>query len=226
MKRPRVIANFAITADGKVSTRNFTPTGFTSATDKRRLREIRSLGDALIAGAKTVSADNMSMGLSAPDLREERRARGQTSEPLRVVVSNSGALDLKGKVFQKTNSPLVIFSTRRMPENLRSKLARRADLWLFSAKKVDLAWMLQILREEHGVRTAVCEGGPSLFRALLEIQAVDELRLTWAPVIFGGAQAPTLTSLPGDFLPQTVSCQLTKMENSGGECFLTYRLKW
>ena len=33
-KRPRVIANFALTADGKVSTRNLTPTGFTSKTDK------------------------------------------------------------------------------------------------------------------------------------------------------------------------------------------------
>ena len=33
-KRPRVIANFALTADGKVSTSNLAPTGFTSKTDK------------------------------------------------------------------------------------------------------------------------------------------------------------------------------------------------
>jgi len=224
VKRPRVIANFALTADGKVSTRNFTATGFTSPSDKRRLQEIRALGDALIVGARTVAADNMSMGLSAADLRAEREARGQTAEPLRVIVSNSGTLDPKWKVFRKTDSPLAIFSTGRMPEKARDKLARQADLWLFSAREVNLGWMLEILRREYRVRTAVCEGGPSLFRALLEIQAVDELRLTWAPVVFGGAKAPTLTSLPGDFLPKTVTGRLARMETAGDECFLTYRL--
>ena len=65
--RPRVIANFALTADGKISTRNFTQTGFTSKADKRRLLEIRSLGDAVLAGAMTVSTDRMSMGIKSDD---------------------------------------------------------------------------------------------------------------------------------------------------------------
>lgn len=226
MKRPRVIANFAVTADGKVSTRNFTPTGFTSPADKQRLREIRALGDAVIAGARTVAADNMAMGLSDARLQAERVQRGQAPAPIRVIVSNSGAIDPRWKVFRKTDSPLVIFSTRRMKETLRAQLAKLADLWLFPAQHVDLPAALEILRGEYRVRTAVCEGGPSLFRALLEVQAVDELRLTWAPVIFGGAGAPTLTGVPGDFLPDTVHARLAAMEPHGGECFLTYRLKW
>ena len=90
-KRPRVIANFALTADGKVSTRNLTPTGFTSKTDKRRLLEIRSLGDAVLAGARTVKTDRMSMRITAEDLRKRRSSLGKPPEPLRVIVTNSGA---------------------------------------------------------------------------------------------------------------------------------------
>ena len=63
MPRPRIILNFAITVDGKVSTAKQTPSGFTSAFDKHRLLEIRSLGDALMVGKNTLQIDQMSMGL-------------------------------------------------------------------------------------------------------------------------------------------------------------------
>ncbi len=224
MKRPRVIANFAITADGKVSTRNHTPTGFTKPADKCRLQEIRALGDALLIGAGTVAADTMSMRLADADLRAQREARRAATEPLRVIVTNRGKLDSKAKVFQRGGAPRVIFSTRRMPEKTRAQLAPLADLWLFDAEIVDLSAALQILRKDYRVRTIVCEGGPTLFRSLLEIGAVDELRLTWASVVFGGAAAPTLTGLPGDFLPKTLRARLVKMEPGDGECYLTYRL--
>ena len=222
--RPRVIANFALSADGKVSTRNFTPTGFTSKADKRRLLEIRCLGDALLAGARTISTDRMSMGIPASDLQERRRAIGLPSEPFRVIVSNSGAFDPLWKVFQKAGSQVIAFSTERMPRNLRATIAHLADLWIFDSAKVDLAATLRILRSDYRVRTLVCEGGPRLFRALLEIGAVDELHLTWTPLIFGGAGAPTLTGIPGAFLPQTIRCRLRKIEVDGNECFLTYTL--
>ena len=222
MKRPRLIANFALTADGKVSTRNFTPTGFTSPADKRRLQEIRSLGDALLAGGRTVAADTMSMGLSAADLREKRVARGRPPEPLRVIVSNGGALDPQGKVFQKKSRPPVVFSTHRMPASKQTALSPWCDLWLLPGKTVPLEAMLDILHRDYAVRTLICEGGPRLFRALLEIGVMDELRLTWCPLVFGGAGAPSVTGLPGDFLATIRRARLKKMEVVGGECFLTY----
>ncbi len=224
MKRPRVIANFAVTADGKVSTRRFTPSGFTQPADKRRLQEIRALGDALLVGAATVSADTMSMRLSDLDLRAQRRDAGRPPEPLRVIVSNRGRFDPGARVFEKGGAPRVIFSTRRMTQKTRAWLAPLADLWIFDTPSVDLAAALHILHRDYRVRTLVCEGGPTLFRSLLEIGAVDELRVTWAPVVFGGAKAPTLTGLPGNFLPQTVRARLVRMEPGEGECYLTYRL--
>ncbi len=223
-KRPRVIANFALTADGKVSTRNLTPTGFTSKADKRRLLEIRSLGDAVLAGASTVKTDGMSMRIPAEDLRTLRCSRGRPPEPLRVIVTNSGAIDISWKVFQTPGPTILVFSSARMSQAARASVAQHADLWIFSAHEVDLAAMLQILRTDYEVRTIVCEGGPRLFRNLLEIGAVDELHLTWAPLIFGGAKAPTLTGIPDKFLPASISCRLKEMRVQGDECFLTYSL--
>ena len=220
-----MIANFALTADGKVSTRNFTDTTFTSPSDKRRLKEIRALGDALLVGGRTVAADTMSLGLSAVDLREKRLARGQPAEPLRVIVSNGGTLDPEAKVFHYKSRPPVVFSTRRMPESQRTKLSPLCDLWLFPEKSVPLDSVLNLLHRDYAVRTVICEGGPSLFRALLESGAIDELRLTWCPLVFGGAGAPTLTGLPGDFLKTIRRGRLKKMETIGGECFLTYSLE-
>ena len=78
MKRPFVEANFAVTVDGKISTRAYAPTGFTSARDKRRLLEIRAGGDALLVGRVTLEADNIAMALPARDLREMRLREGRT----------------------------------------------------------------------------------------------------------------------------------------------------
>jgi riboflavin biosynthesis pyrimidine reductase len=167
----------------------------------------------------------MSMGIPAEDLRKRRRALGLASEPLRIIVANKGALDLSWKVFQTPGSRITVFSTRQMNRTMRAAIAQVADLWIFDAPQVDLAVMLQILRRDYRVRTVVCEGGPRLFRALLAIQAVDELHLTWAPLIFGGAQAPTLTGVPGPFLPATIYGRLKKLRREGDECFLTYALR-
>ena len=71
LPRPFVTANFAITADGRISTRNLTPATFSSPRDKRRLLEIRAACDAILVGARTLSADSMTLGIPA-DLRAAR----------------------------------------------------------------------------------------------------------------------------------------------------------
>jgi riboflavin-specific deaminase-like protein len=222
--RPFVTANFALTWDGRISTRRGTPSDFSSKRDKRRLVEIRARCDAVLVSAKTVAADNMSMGLPDADLRAARIARGQREYPLRVLLTNSGRINPALRLFAKTFSPIVIFSTTRMPARARAALAARADLWLHESPSVNLAVMLATLRADYGVRRIVCEGGAQIFRALLAAGLVDELHVTLCPRIFGGQKAPTLTSLPGPFLPTSVPLALRKMEVIGDECFLRYRV--
>src|SRR5947209_1416181 len=85
--------------------------------------------------------------------------------------------------------------------------------------------MLRTLRRDHKVRRLACEGGPILFRSVLELGMVDELNLTIAPYLFGGTNAPTLTGLSKEFLPASVHCLMKDMRIVGDECFLTCRIK-
>jgi riboflavin-specific deaminase-like protein len=222
--RPFVSATFAMTVDGKITTRDFSPVNFTSREDKMHLFRQRALADAVLIGYSTLKLDNVRLGL--PDeLRQARRKRGQTPAPLRVIVSNEGKIDNRLKVFQSDISPIIIFSTTRMPRKTQAALRQKATLHLGKTKYIDLSGMLRTLRRQHKVRTVACEGGPTLFRSLLERGLVDQLNLTIAPYLFGGAGAPTLTGLSKRFLPASVHCTLTGTRVIGDECFLTYRIK-
>jgi len=219
------MATFAMTVDGKITTRNFTPVDFTSREDKLHLFRQRAMADAVLVGHSTLKQDNVRLGLPQADLREARVKRGQTSYPIRVIVSNEGKIDNRLNIFQSEISPVIIFSTRQMPAKYQQALRERATLHLTRAQHVDLRGMLRTLRDKYKIRTIACEGGPTLFRALLERGLIDQLNLTIAPYLFGGAKAPTLTGLSREFLPASVHCSLIDMRVVGEECFLTYRIK-
>src|SRR5215475_9916226 len=223
-KRPFVIATFAMTVDGKVTTKDFGPVDFTSREDKLHLFRQRALSDAVLLGHTSVERDNVRLGVPA-ELQELRIKSGQSRSPLRVIVSNKGTIDARLKIFQSDVSPIIIFSTKRMPPKNQEALRKTATLHLTAARTVDLAAMLKTLRHQYKVRTLACEGGPTLFRSLLEQGLVDQLNLTIAPYLFGGGKAPTLTGLSKEFLPASVHCLLIDMRVVGDECFLTYRIK-
>src|SRR5690242_20224062 len=132
--RPFVIATFAMTVDGKITTRTFAPVDFTSREDKQHLWRQRSLGDAVLIGRSTLVHDNVRLGLPSA-LRAEREASGQSSYPLRVIVSNEGRIDSALKIFQADFSRIVIFSTTRMPRKYQLALREKATLRLSETRR-------------------------------------------------------------------------------------------
>ncbi len=222
MERPRVILNFAMTVDGKVSTAKQTPSGFTSDFDKHRLLEIRSLGDALMVGRNTLQIDKMSMGLPDEALRQQRIERGQSEYPIRVIISNSGKLPLNLNIFNHRFSPIVIYSTTRMPATNQTELSAKAELHLSTDDHVNLLEVLVDLYQTRQVRTLVCEGGPRLAKALAEVDVVDELFVTIAPILSGGFDAPGMLGSPGAFLPSSRVYRIESMKVEANECYLHY----
>jgi riboflavin biosynthesis pyrimidine reductase len=105
----------------------------------------------------------------------------------------------------------------------RAVIARKAELYLFSGTTVDLRVLLEILASEFGVKRVVCEGGGRLMRSLAELDLIDGLFLTIAPVVFGGRLAPTLTGISHQMLPASRDFEIVSQSAAGGECFVEFR---
>lgn len=202
MDRPWISTNLAISADGKISAVDRRPSGWTSAADHARLKELRLGAKALMVGRGTWAADRMTM--TSPE------------NPLRCVVSASGNFDRSHPIFTTPGGEihLLVTSGERV-EPIERAAIHHASLEAF----------LELLARDHGVERLHCEGGGGLIRSLAELDAIDEFHLTWAGhTLFGGKAAPTPTGVPGAFLPASLKFELSAFEpTSEGECFLSYR---
>ena len=85
----------------------------------------------------------------------------------------------------------------------------------------DLPRGLRELRAD-GIRSLLCEGGPTLNSTLFEAGLVDELFLTVAPTIAGAGEA--LTIVEGPPLPAPVGVELLTVHEADGHLFLRYRV--
>src|SRR5437016_13832882 len=84
---PFVFVNMAITADGKIATANRAVSSFGSKRDKDHLFELRATADAVMAGARTVDSNPVTMGPGSAKYRRMRIRRGLADYNLRLVVS-------------------------------------------------------------------------------------------------------------------------------------------
>ena len=222
--RPKVIANFAISWDGKISSYTGSPSNFSSPEDKQRLIRIRSEGDAVLVSGRTVAADSMTMGIPDATLRGERLARGQGEYPLRVVVSASGNLNPELKVFRAQFSTLIVFTSERMPLRVREALGKSCTLQIApEADTLDLGWVLETLKSNYGVSTLVVEGGGELLRGFLNAELVDEICLTVCPLVFGSSGAVSLVGARPPHLGESTKLSLISSETIGGELFSRWR---
>lgn len=124
IRRPFVVATFAMTVDGKVTTKNLEPVDFTSREDKLHLFRQRAMADAVLLGHTSLKRDNVRLGLPA-EMQKGRVRRGRSRCPLRVIISNEGKIDHRLKIFQSDVSPIIIFSSKRMPRKYQRVLEKK-----------------------------------------------------------------------------------------------------
>lgn len=200
-----ISANFAISADGKISSSLQRPSGWTSEEDHQRLLDLRRDADAILVGRRTLIADNMS--LTVP---------GLTKQPLRCIASASGQLSGEERIFRTAGGEIHLWCSELLKTLPSGVIFHQGSL-------VDF---LHELHHSHGVHHLHCEGGGGMLRMLLEEDLLDELHLTWAAhTLFGGAKAPTISGIPGLALRESRHFKLTHFEphSDKSEVFLTYR---
>jgi riboflavin-specific deaminase-like protein len=216
----------SMTADGKIATANRQVCSFSSRRDQGLLMELRAEADAVMAGARTVDLNRVTLGPGSANYRRRRLRHGLAEQNLRVVVSGAGTLDPRAAIFRSRASPLIILTSGRASQRRLERLRRLADeVKVCGGQELDFVEALRWLRQTWGVKRLLCEGGGALNDALFRAGVVDELHLTLCPRIFGGKEAPTIADGLGmGSLGNAVPLRLKSARRSGAELFLVYRV--
>ena len=205
--------------DGSVTDRDGRSGGLGGEADLEVFRTLRALADVVLVGAGTARAEGYGPHRVRADLGERRRADGRPAPAAIAVVSASLDLDPEAALFREAETPTVLVTSEAAAA--RGRLAAfRARVVLAGGEQVDLADALRQLREQHGP-SILCEGGPTLNRALLDAALVDELCLTLAPQVVGVAGPPTVAPGGTSATPLALAAAL----EHGGELLLRDRAR-
>jgi riboflavin biosynthesis pyrimidine reductase len=223
------------TIDGKAE-----PIG--SQTDRVLMRTLRSRADAVMVGAGTLRAEKLT--LAVPEsLARGREARGLRAQPLAVVATASGDVPLRTNLLSSSPDNLLLLVSPETPKEHLAALSTHGSLEVVPkgtattsqenvspaaepGSRLDLTRALEVLRERHAVDVLLVEGGPALNHALISGGLADELFLTLAPQLLGGARPDVLAVLEGPALrlPNPPVSGLVSVHLCESELFLRYLL--
>jgi len=202
-ERPYCIANFVSTLDGVVS---FNLPGQSEGAQISNCNEedrfimglLRASADAVVVGSGTLQAAGPhgswlpeAVYPAAKDLYQKYRTEVlRKLDPLVVIVTGTGGLDLTSAVFHTPRTRVLILTTepgkRRLSQSGSEALGSVEVKALSAAEEhISPSAILTVLRQEAGVELLLHEAGPTLFGEFLAGEFMDELFLTVAPQIAG-----------------------------------------
>ena len=226
MNRPFVFINIAMTADGKIDTFQRKGAAISSEQDKERVDRLRADADAVMVGGKTLLDEDPKLTVKSEALRAERLARGLPPNPMKVGIVTEARLKPDSEFLNTGPASIVIFTTRWTSKPHVSELkSRGVDVYVDDSEKVNLILALETLKE-LGVERLMVEGGATLNFELLRLGLVDEVNAYIAPMIFGGANAPTMAAGSGLERSKAVPLKLVNVEQwQDGGVLLKYTLE-
>lgn len=213
--RPYTVANFVSSVDGRATIGGRTAP-LSDAGDRALFHVLREAVDAVMAGTGTLRVERYGRLIKDPAARQRRIDRSLASEPLAAVVSRSGQIPYEIPLFTEPEARIVEFTGATAPR----PVAAQRELVSLEPGEVKLRMVMERLRSDFGVRTLLCEGGPTLFGALVAEGLVDELFLTIAPKLVGGDSNPAI--LAGPPLPEPAGLELRSALEREGALFLRF----
>ncbi len=200
--RPHVTLKCAMTLDGKIAAFDRSARWITGDAARLEAHRLRSQSDAVMVGIGTVLADDpaLTVRLDPPWPRE----------PLRIVVDSGARLPLAARLIDSgTPARAVVAVADEAPAERLARLEARG-VTVLSCKsrdgRVDPADLCARLFALD-VTGVLLEGGSELNGAFIEAGLVDRVAIFIAPLLIGGATAPTAVGGHGRLLSEAIRLQ-------------------
>ncbi|MCK9579394.1 MAG: 2,5-diamino-6-(ribosylamino)-4(3H)-pyrimidinone 5'-phosphate reductase [Methanoregula sp.] len=208
--RPYVVVNVAMSADGKISTRERRQVKISGSQDFIRVDRLKAGSDAVMVGIGTVLADDPSLTVKADDCRKQRRDRGVDEHPVRIVVDSRARIPPDASILHKGAGKRIVAVSARADKQRVAELKNHATVIVTGDAEVDLTVLMDELGT-MGIQRVMVEGGGTVIAGLLTAGLVDEIYTFIGNIIVGGKDAPTLADGPG-FIQESEFCRLTLIE--------------
>ncbi|MEF8822193.1 MAG: 2,5-diamino-6-(ribosylamino)-4(3H)-pyrimidinone 5'-phosphate reductase [Halovenus sp.] len=218
----RVVVNAAMSADGKLSTRERTQIEISGPGDFERMDQIRAASDAVMVGVGTVLADDPALTVDDESLREARIERGEPANPARVVADSRVRTPPESRVLDDQADSYLLVSEAAPPDFVAQREKAGATVISAGENRVDLAAAFEELAD-HGIDQLMVEGGGEIIYSLFEADLVDRLSVFVGSMIIGGREAPTLADGEG-FVSSFPELELETVERIDDGVVLRYHV--
>jgi 2,5-diamino-6-(ribosylamino)-4(3H)-pyrimidinone 5'-phosphate reductase len=226
-KRPYITINAAMTADGKIDTFKRDGAQISSRDDWKRVDRLRADHDAIMIGGRTLLGEDPRLTVKSSALQTDRINRGLDADPVKVGIVSEANLAPDSRFINHGSGRVVIITTNQTSSEKIEQLSKQGvEVHISGVQKVDLPNAMAMLRQQFGIKRLLVEGGGTLNSALIRLGLVDEIHLYIAPMIFGGAEAPTLADGAGLTLKNAVQLEIQSLERlDDGGVILRYRIQ-
>lgn len=212
LRRPAVWVNCAASLDGRIAFAGGKRAALSGPEDLVRVHRLRAGSDAILVGVGTVVKDD-------PSLRVHWELLGEPAgpNPTRIVVDGSGRTPTNARVLDGSTPTIVATSersTRTFPPHVKRIVAgsRRVDMGRLFSQLYDI-----------GIRKLMVEGGAEILSSVLREGLFDRFSVYYAPIVVGGATAPSMVSGPETLGPEGVApLELLGLERLGAGYLATY----
>ena len=212
--RPHVTLKAAATMDGKIADVHGASKWITGEAARLVAHRLRSDADAIVVGIGTVLADDPSLTV--------RLDPPWPREPLRVVLDSGARTPVTARVITgATPSRAIIVVADAPSDRVRGLEATGAVVLRCPGPggRVSIPDLLAALAVRE-VRGILVEGGAEVAAAFLEAEVVDRVALFLAPLLLGGAAAPTVLGGAGRELKRAVALDAVEVTRVGVDLLL------
>ncbi len=189
---PWVRANMIASADG-AATINGRSGQLSGPADRLVFTVLRSLADVILVGAGTARAEKYRPVQEHEIWKELREGRAPT--PPIAVVTRKLDLDLDGPLVAggARGARTIVLTTEAAQADRRAAAAARAGVVVAGKDSVQPGAAIGALAA-RGYQNILVEGGPALLRQITDAGLLDELCLTFSPVLEGGTAGRILAA--------------------------------